>query len=174
MDPEKAGMLGGGISYSTADEKDMESKSVKYAYELKDKAIRFMTYQAFCLSLLLFFSLLTLRDSFTCTGSYSECDDIRGRLSCKASLVSPISLQFYMNASQSHGAYVSVTCGWETASSQIRICIVLCAIYATYLAYQAAKNENRKSTDSYLQACGFLSFLLGATAMFDLLAIVDS
>ena len=51
---------------------------------------------------------------------------------------------------------------------------MLCALYATYLGYMAAKSENRKSTDSYLQACGFLSFLLGTTAMFDVLAIVDS
>ena len=98
MDPEKAGMLGG-ISYSTAEEKDNESKSVKYAYELKDRAIRFMMYQGACLSMLFFFCLITLRDSFGCTGSFAECDEIRGKLSCKASLVSPVSLQFKVDAS---------------------------------------------------------------------------
>ena len=38
----------------------------------------------------------------------------------------------------------------------------------------AAKNENRKSTESYLSIVGFLTFLLSTTAMFDVLAIMDS
>ena len=88
--------------------------------------------------------------------------------------MSPISLQFYLDSSQSDGAFVSITCGWETATSQIRTCIILSALYATYLAYMAAKNENRKSTESYLSIVGFLTFLLGTTAMFDVLAIMDS
>ena len=32
----------GGISYSTEYEKDEESRSVKYAYELRDKAVRYV------------------------------------------------------------------------------------------------------------------------------------
>jgi len=71
-------------------------------------------------------------------------------------------------------AHVSVLCGFETATSQIRVCIVLCSLYATYLAYSAAKQENRKMVDSYLSAVAFLSFLLGTTACFDVLAIFDS
>ena len=74
----------GGIAYSTQQEKDIESRSVKYAYEIRDRAVRFATGQAACLTLLFFFSLITLRDSFTCTGSFNECDAIRGKLSCKA------------------------------------------------------------------------------------------
>ena len=81
---------------------------------------------------------------------------------------------FYLNASQSSGAYVSVTCGWEIATSQIRVCIVLCALYATYLGYMAAKGENRKSTEQYISLIGFLSFLLATTSLFDVLAIMDS
>ena len=42
-DPETAGMLGG-ISYSTQQEKDNDSRSVKYAYEIRDKAVRYMLY----------------------------------------------------------------------------------------------------------------------------------
>ena len=72
------------------------------------------------------------------------------------------------------GAYVSVLCGWEPATSQIRVCIVLSALYATYLAYQAASTENRKMTDNYLSSVGFLSFLLATTALFDVLSIMDS
>ena len=76
--------------------------------------------------------------------------------------------------SHSKDAYVSVLCGWEPATSQIRVCIVLCALYATYLAYDASKNENRKMTDSYLSSVHFISFLLATTAFFDILSIVDS
>ena len=83
MDSESSSMLGG-IAYSTKEEKDIESRSVKYAYDLKDKALKFAASQAACLGVLLFLSLVTLRDSFKCTGSFSECDDIRGKLSCKA------------------------------------------------------------------------------------------
>ena len=84
----------GGISYSTQEEKDLESASVKYAYQHKDKALRHTIQQAGVLAVLLLLSLLNLRDSFTCTGSFEECDAIRGKLSCKAQLVSPIQIQF--------------------------------------------------------------------------------
>ena len=37
---------------------------------------------------------------------------------------------------------IGVYCGWETASSQIRICIVLAAIYNTFLAYRSIINTS--------------------------------
>ena len=74
----------GGISYSTEYEKDEESRSVKYAYELRDKSVRYVKYQAMCLCCVLVLTLVTLRDSFTCTGSFAECDTIRSKISCKA------------------------------------------------------------------------------------------
>lgn len=164
----------GVINYSTEQEKDMESRSVKYAYQLRDNSVKFIKYQAASLLGVLTLSLFTLRDSFTCTGSFDECDTIRSKLSCKAQLVSPISLQFNVSVSHSKGAYVSVMCGWETATSQIRVCIVLCALYATYLAYEASTKENRKMTDTYLSSVHFLAFLLATTSFFDILSIVDS
>ena len=42
---------------------------------------------------------------------------------------------------------VGVFCGWETASSQIRICIVLSAMYNTFLAYRSIVNESKKLAD---------------------------
>jgi len=69
---------------------------------------------------------------------------------------------------------MSITCGWETATSQIRVCIVLSAIYTTYLAIQAVQNESRKNTDTYLQTAAFLSFLLVTTGIFDILSVLDS
>ena len=74
----------GGISYSTEYEKDEESRSVKYAYELRDKAVRYVKIQAMSLCFVFILSLVTLRDSFTCTGSFQECDSIRSKISCKA------------------------------------------------------------------------------------------
>ena len=122
----------------------------------------------FCLS------LYTLRDSFSCSGSFEECNEIRSKISCKAHLVSPIMLHFPVESQLVSNAAVSVMCGWEPATSQIRVCIVLSSLYATYLAYQAASQENRKITDTYLQAVGFLSFLLATTSLFDVLSITDS
>ena len=84
----------GGISYSTKKEKEMDNAGVKFAYEHKDKAVAFSKIQALSLGMVLVLSLLTLRDSFTCTGNFAECDAIRSKLSCKAQLVSPISLAF--------------------------------------------------------------------------------
>jgi hypothetical protein len=83
-------------------------------------------------------------------------------------------VQFAVQSSQTSQAFVSVLCSFETATSQIRICIVLCALYATYLAYTAAKQESRKIVDTYLSAVAFLSFLLVTTSCFDVLAIFDS
>ena len=80
---EETGMISG-INYSTQSEKDMELKSVKYAYEIRDKALQHARYQAASLSLVLLLSILTLRDSFSCTGSFEECDQVRSALSCKA------------------------------------------------------------------------------------------
>lgn len=42
---------------------------------------------------------------------------------------------------------IYVFCGWETASSQIRICIVLSAIYTTFLAYRSVINESKSLAD---------------------------
>lgn len=81
---ERKSMLGGGISYSTQFEKDEESRTVKYAYELRDKAVYFIKYQFLSLCCVLVLSLVTMRDSFTCTSSFTECDAIRSKLSCKA------------------------------------------------------------------------------------------
>ena len=88
--------------------------------------------------MLLLLSFVTLRDSVKCSGSFAECDKIRSNVSCKAQLVSPIYVSFPINSSKTQNATASLQCGWETATSQIRICIVLCTIYATWLAYQAA------------------------------------
>ena len=77
-------------------------------------------------------SLWTLRDSFSCTGSFEECEKIRRSLVCKADLVSPLMLTFPFVQSKTQNAFVSISCGWESAKSQIRVCIILCATYATY------------------------------------------
>ena len=136
--------------------------------------MKYMILQAGFLGILLLLSLSTLRDSNKCDGTQSECDKIRSSVSCKAQLVSPIALSFPIKNSSVTGASVALQCGWETATSQIRICIVLCAIYATWLAYQAASTENRKNTDTYLSSTGFLSFLLITTAFFDAITVIDS
>ena len=42
---------------------------------------------------------------------------------------------------------IYVFCGWETASSQIRICIVLSAIYTAFLAHRSIINESKSLAD---------------------------
>ena len=42
---------------------------------------------------------------------------------------------------------VNLFCGWETASSQIRICIVLSGLYVTFLAYRSVINESTTLAD---------------------------
>lgn len=69
---------------------------------------------------------------------------------------------------------VSVFCGWETASSQIRICIVLSAIYTAFLAYRSVENESKTLADRYLHSAQLHMFLLGTTGLFDFLSIYDS
>ena len=41
---EESDCILGGLSYSTQGEKDEESRSVKYAFETRDKAVLFMKY----------------------------------------------------------------------------------------------------------------------------------
>jgi len=130
--------------------------------------------QAFSLVALLFMSLLTLRDSFSCSGLFDECQNIKRSLVCKADLVPPLSLSFPFAQSKTSHAFVSISCGWESAKSQIRVCIILCSLYATYMAYGGTKKENRKDVDSYLSAAMFISFLLITTSFFDLIATIDS
>ena len=156
------------------EEHEKIDKSVQYCYQLKDKAIKTMMFQGLSLTFLLIISLFTLRDSFKCTGSFTECENIRRQLVCKADLVSPVNLSFPFVQSQTQHAFVTISCGWESAKSQIRVCIILCATYATYQAYLGAKLENRKLVETYLQAATFIAFLLLTTAFFDLIATVDS
>ena len=42
---------------------------------------------------------------------------------------------------------VSVFCGWETASSQIRICLILAAIYNSWIAYLSVSSESKTFAD---------------------------
>jgi hypothetical protein len=71
-------------------------------------------------------------------------------------------------------SYIQLNCGWETACSQLRICIVLSALYATYKAYLSIQNENKKDADAFLQAAPIIAFLLITTGLFDILAVYDS
>ena len=41
---EESDSILGGLNYSTQGEKDEESRTVKYAYEVRDKAVLFMKY----------------------------------------------------------------------------------------------------------------------------------
>ena len=69
---------------------------------------------------------------------------------------------------------VSVFCGWETASSQIRICIVLSAIYTAFLAYRSIMNESKALADRFLNSSQLFVFLLSITGLFDFLSTYDS
>ena len=93
----------------------------------------------------------TLRDSFWCTGgTEQDCDDIRKNLSCKNKVVSPMWSTMTLTIGEENRpstVELGVFCGWETASSQIRICIVLTAMYTTFLAYRSVVNESRSLAD---------------------------
>ena len=54
---------------------------------------------------------------------------------------------------------VGVFCGWETASSQIRICIVLSALYNTFLAYRSIMNESKTLADR-VSSCHLSSYFV--------------
>jgi len=69
---------------------------------------------------------------------------------------------------------VSVYCGFETASSQIRICIVLSAMYTTFLAYRSVVNESKSLADRFLNSSQLFVFILSITGLFDFLSIYDS
>ena len=69
---------------------------------------------------------------------------------------------------------VSVFCGWETASSQIRICLILATIYNAFLAYRSVTNESKTLADRFLNSSQLLVSLLIITGLFDLLSIYDS
>ena len=42
------------------------------------------------------------------------------------------------------------------------------------MAYGAARDENKKNVETYLQSSAFISFLLVTTAFFDMIAIIDA
>lgn len=43
---------------------------------------------------------------------------------------------------ESASVELGVFCGWETASSQIRVCIVIGAMYISFLAHRSVINES--------------------------------
>jgi len=58
-------------------------------------------------------------------------------------VVSPVWANMQLSIGQeANNVDVGIFCGWETASSQIRICIVLTAMYTTFLAYRSIVNES--------------------------------
>ena len=70
--------------------------------------------------------------------------------------------------------FVDLRCGWETACSQLRICIILSSMFIVYRGYQSVAEENKKHCETFLQVSPMCAFLLGTTGMFDLLAVLDS
>ena len=143
------------------------------AFDLRVQARKTVNYLSVVLFSLLLLSIFTLRDSFTCAGlDEVVCDKARSQLSCKAQVVVPIYATISVTTQPQ--SYISLNCGWETACSQLRICIVLSALYATYKAFLSIRDENKKDADSFLQAAPIIAFLLITTGLFDLLAVYDS
>ena len=118
---------------------------------MRQQALHTVKYLLIMLLLALLTCLWTLRDSFWCSGgTEQDCEDIRKKLSCKALVVSPMWANMQLkigNEESPSNVDVGVFCGWETASSQIRICIVLTAIYTTFLAYRSVINESKALAD---------------------------
>lgn len=143
-------------SYSTQQELQKDDKTNMFAFEIRKNAEQQVKYLLVTLVLSFLCCLWTLRDSFTCQGGTDQdCEDIRKNLSCKSRVVSPMwgqmNLKIGMEGNVS-SVDVSVFCGWETASSQIRICIVTSAIYTTFLAYRAVMNESKTLADRFLHS----------------------
>ena len=117
-----------------------------------------------------------LRDSFWCTGgSQKDCEDIRKNLECTNRVVQPMqtTLQLKIGSGDVH-VWVRVFCGWETASSQIRIMIVLVAIYNVTVIHKAIMKGSVELTDRFLNSSQLLVFFLFITGLFDFLSIYDS
>jgi len=114
---------------------------------MRQSALFTVKYLLIMLILTLMCCLWTLRDSFWCSGgTEQDCEDIRKKLSCKAMVVSPMwaTMQLTIgNDASPDKLDIGVFCGWETASSQIRICIVLSSIYTSFLAYRSVINESK-------------------------------
>ena len=119
------------------------------AFELRQTAGNEVKYLIVLLLLNLFSCIWTLRDSFWCSGgSESDCRDIRKKLSCKANIVSPMWSTFTVQVGSSEEQIkLGVFCSWETASSQIRICLLLSVVYTTALAHRAILNEPQSLAD---------------------------
>lgn len=118
---------------------------------MRQTALQTVKYLFIILLLSLLCCLWTLRDSFWCTGgSEQDCEDIRKKLSCKAMVVSPMwaNMQLTLGSDTNPTSVdVGIFCGWETAGSQIRICLVLTAMYTTFLAYRSVVNESKTLAD---------------------------
>ena len=83
-DDERMNLMDIKIEYSTEKEKEKENKGVQYAYLTRDRAMRYMLAQGLVLAFLFCMSLFTMRDSFSCSGSHTECDTLRSKLACKS------------------------------------------------------------------------------------------
>ena len=120
------------------------------AFQIRQTAGNEVKYLIVLLLLNLFSCIWTLRDSFWCSGgTESDCRDIRKKLSCKANIVSPMWSTFtvQVGSSDEPAIKLGVFCSWETASSQIRICLLLSVLYTVALAYRSILNESQSLAD---------------------------
>lgn len=83
----------------------------------------------------------------------------------------PVRAEILINIRGEVKASAFLVCPWETANSEIKVCVFLTGLLGVFLALRALGTESRKGADLYIQISYFFCFLLLFTSVFDFFAV---
>lgn len=166
--------------YSTEEEIFLHKKRLLENSTLKKYSKIYVLLSFISLSLLLFSSLFTIRDSWICSLDYffnqynSVCQELRKSVNCRTTLASPIKAEVFLRINNSKLISSVAFCGWDTAVSEIRICFLILSFVSIYIAIKAFNISSPQLCNIFSYCSMFFAILLVITSCFDYIQILDS
>jgi len=125
-------------------------------------------------------SIYSMRDEWICELDSDDpkhdviCRELRKAVNCRTTVASPIRAETNLIINNQVKASSLTVCGWDIASSELRVCFVLVSIACVIVGMNAVKNENKKKAELHAQLALFFGILLLIAGFFDWVAISDS
>jgi len=121
--------------------------------KLRFQAKTFIILTFISLTILLIFSLLTIRDVWECELDENSktqsniCSELRRSVSCKTTVAPPIRAEVILRINNTIKASAFAFCGWDTAVSEIRLCFIILNFMSIYFGIKAIYSCSKKNSD---------------------------
>ena len=124
----------------------------------------------------LLITLVGMSNSWTCeldsnTGMHDPlCTELRSFMGC-TKISGPVRAEVLLNVKGEVKASAYLVCPWETAISEVKVCIFLTTLLGIFFGLRALSNESKKQAEFFVQSSYFFSFMLAVGSVFDFFAL---